>query len=56
MNFVFVNLDDTKDQFTKTSNAMMKGIQGTNVYAEGGLNSDIAKKYGVYGFKCQTLS
>ncbi len=51
MNFVFVNLDDTKDQFTKTSNAMMKGIQGTNVYAEGGLNSDIAKKYGVYGFK-----
>ncbi|RZJ29496.1 MAG: redoxin domain-containing protein, partial [Chryseobacterium sp.] len=51
MNFVFVNLDDTKDQFTKTSNAMLKGIQGTNVYAEGGLNSDIAKKYGVYGFK-----
>ncbi|WP_228453640.1 TlpA family protein disulfide reductase [Chryseobacterium aquaeductus] len=51
MNFVFVNLDDTKEQFTKTSNAMMKGIQGTNVYAEGGLNSDIAKKYGVYGFK-----
>ena len=51
MNFVFVNVDDTKDQFTKTSNAMMKGIQGTNVYAEGGLNSDIAKKYGVYGFK-----
>ena len=51
MNFVFVIVDDTKDQFTKTSNAMMKGLQGTNVYAEGGLNSDIAKKYGVYGFK-----
>jgi hypothetical protein len=29
----------------------MKGITGTNVYGEGGLNSDIAKKYGVYGFK-----
>ncbi|MGO4707605.1 TlpA family protein disulfide reductase [Chryseobacterium sp. 2TAF14] len=51
MNFVFVNLDDTKDQFIKTSNALLKGIPGTNVYGEGGLNSDIAKKYGVYGFK-----
>ncbi|SMP26639.1 TlpA family protein disulfide reductase [Chryseobacterium profundimaris] len=51
MNFVFVNVDDTKDQFMKTSNSLMKGITGTNVYGEGGLNSDIAKKYGVYGFK-----
>lgn len=51
MNFVFVNLDDTKDQFVKTSNALLKGIQGVNVYAENGLNSDIAKKYGIYGFK-----
>ena len=51
MNFVFVNVDDTKDQFIKTSNSLLKGIQGVNVYGEGGLNSDIAKKYGVYGFK-----
>ncbi|MDH6251141.1 thiol-disulfide isomerase/thioredoxin [Chryseobacterium sp. H1D6B] len=51
MNFVFVNLDDTKDQFTKTSNALLKGIQGVNVYGEKGLDSDIAKKFGVYGFK-----
>ncbi|MCW3160249.1 TlpA family protein disulfide reductase [Chryseobacterium oryctis] len=51
MNFVFVNVDDTKDQFVKTSNSLLKGITGTNVYAEGGLNSDIAKKYAVYGFK-----
>jgi thiol-disulfide isomerase/thioredoxin len=51
MNFVFVNVDDTKDQFVKTSNSLLKGIVGTNVYGEGGLNSDIAKKYGVYGFK-----
>ena len=51
MNFVFVNLDDTKDQFTKTSNAMFKGVAGTNVYGDGGLNSDVAKKFGVYGFK-----
>lgn len=30
---------------------MFKGIQGINVYGDGGLNSDIAKKYGIYGFK-----
>ncbi|WP_238554936.1 TlpA family protein disulfide reductase [Chryseobacterium sp. P1-3] len=51
MNFVYVNVDDTKDQFVKTSNSLLKGIQGVNVYAEGGMESDIAKKYGVYGFK-----
>ena len=51
MDFTFVNLDDTKDQFTKTSNAMMKGIPGNNVYGEGGLNSQIAKDLGIYGFK-----
>ncbi len=51
MNFVFVNLDDTKEQFVKTSNTLLKGLTGVNVYGEGGLNSDIAKKYGVYGFK-----
>lgn len=51
MNFTFVNLDDTKAQFLKTSNAMLKGISGNNVYAEGGLNSQIAKDLGIYGFK-----
>ncbi|SDJ53374.1 TlpA family protein disulfide reductase [Chryseobacterium jejuense] len=51
MNFVFVNVDDTKDQFIKTSNSLLKGIQGVNVYGEKGMESDIAKKYGVYGFK-----
>ncbi|QDP84796.1 TlpA family protein disulfide reductase [Chryseobacterium sp. SNU WT5] len=51
MDFVFVNLDDTKDQFTKTSNAMLSGIKGTKVYAENGMNSQIAKDLGIYGFK-----
>lgn len=51
MNFVYVNLDDTQDQFKKTSSTLMKGLPGTNVYGENGLNSDIAKKYGIYGFK-----
>lgn len=51
VDFAFVNLDDTKDQFTKTSSALMKGIPGTNAYAENGLNSQIAKDLGIYGFK-----
>ena len=49
--FTFVNLDDTKDQFMKTSNALLKGIPGTNVYGEGGLTSQIAQDLGLYGFK-----
>ena len=51
VDFTFVNLDDTKEQFTKTSNAMLKGIQGANVYGEGGMSSAVAKDYGIYGFK-----
>ena len=51
MNFSFVNLDDTKEQFIKTSNAMLKGIPGANLYGEGGMNSQIAKDFGIYGFK-----
>ncbi len=51
VNFAFVNLDDTKEQFTKTANALLKGIPGTNYYAEGGLSSDYAKKFFIYGFK-----
>lgn len=51
IDFVFVNFDDSKEQFVKTSSALLKGIKGTNVWADGGLNSDFAKKYGIYGFK-----
>ncbi len=51
LDFTFVNLDDTKDQFTKTSKAMLNGIKATNVYGENGLKSDVAKDYGIYGFK-----
>jgi len=51
MDFVYVNMDDSKDQFIKTSNAMMKGIPGNNVYAEGGLNSKFAEKWTIYSFK-----
>ena len=51
VNFAYVNLDDTKEQFVKTSNALLKGLPGTNVYAEGGINSKFAKDFGLYGFK-----
>ena len=51
MDFTFVNLDDTKDQFVKTSSALLKGIPGTNVYGDGGMNAQIAKDLGIYGFK-----
>lgn len=53
MNFAFINFDDNKEQFMKTSSSLMKGIPGTNYYADGGLNSDFAKKFGIYGFKLQ---
>lgn len=55
MDFTYVNLDDTKEQFIKTSNAMLKGIPGNNVYGEGGLNSQVAKDLGIYGFKLPTF-
>ena len=29
----------------------LKGIPGTNLYGEGGLNSQVAKDFGIYGFK-----
>lgn len=50
-NFVFINLDDTKDQFLKSYKAILKDVPGQNLYAEGGLNSAFAKDYKVYGFK-----
>lgn len=51
MDFVYVNLDDSKEQFIKTSNSMLKGFPGTQVYAEGGINSKFAADWGLYGFK-----
>ena len=51
MNFAFVNLDDTKDQFMKTSKAVFNGVKGVSFYGEGGLNSEIANQFAIYGFK-----
>ena len=51
VDFAFVDLDDTEAQFKKTSAALLKGVSGKNYYAANGLNSDMAKEFGVYGFK-----
>ncbi len=50
INFAFVNLDDTQDQFKKTANAMFKDIKGVNFYGENGMKAEIAKQFAVYGF------
>lgn len=51
INFAFVNLDDTQDQFKKTANAMFKEVKAVNFYGENGMKSEIAKQFAVYGFK-----
>ena len=51
INFAFVNLDDTQDQFKKTANAMFKDIKGVNFYGENGMKAEIIKQFAVYGFK-----
>lgn len=51
LNYVFVNLDDTKEQFVKTSTAVWKGIPGLNYYVKGGVNSRDAIRNGIYSFK-----
>ena len=51
VNYAYVNLDDTQEQFKKTSAALLKGFPGKHYWVEGGLNSGAAKKFGLYGFK-----
>ena len=51
VNFAFVNLDDTQEQFAKTSKAIFTGVNGTNFYGNGGMKSEIAQQFAVYGFK-----
>lgn len=51
LNFAYINLDDDFQQFSKTSQALLKGLKGTNLYAESGLKSDFAKQMKLYGFK-----
>ncbi|WP_392437422.1 TlpA family protein disulfide reductase [Cruoricaptor ignavus] len=50
MDFAFVNLDDTKEQFQKTSSAMFSGFPGKNYWIEGGINSKAARDFAIFGF------
>lgn len=51
LNYAYVNLDDTNEQFLKTSNALLKGFAGTQYWVKGGINANAAKAFGLYGFK-----
>lgn len=51
LQYTFINLDDTKEQFNKTSTALFQGISGTHYWLEGGINSKRAGELGLYGFK-----
>lgn len=55
VNFAFINLDDTQEQFVKSSKAIFGNIAGSNFYGKGGMNSEIAKQFAVYGFKMPSL-
>lgn len=50
-NYVYVNLDDTRDQFLKTSSALFKDLPGTQYWVEGGIGAKAATDFGLYGFK-----
>ncbi|MET7035275.1 TlpA family protein disulfide reductase [Elizabethkingia miricola] len=51
VNFVFIDVDDNAAQFKKTAVAMLSGTEGQKLYAKGGLKSEMAQKYALYGFK-----
>lgn len=50
-NFLFLNLDDTFAQFRKSAGEIFKGIPAINAYCPKGINSKMAKDYGLYDFK-----
>jgi len=51
VNFVQVSLDDDFQVFKKSSDSLLKDLSGQKLYVSGGLDSDVAKKYDLYGFK-----
>lgn len=55
LNFAFVNMDDTQEQFKKTSAAMFNGFSGENYFVEGGINAKTAKDFGLYAFKVPSV-
>ncbi|MDO4225656.1 MAG: redoxin domain-containing protein [Bergeyella zoohelcum] len=51
INFAYINLDDTNEQFTKTSKELLKGFAGEHYWIKGGVNSKTARDFGIYAFK-----
>ena len=51
LNVAYVNMDDDAKQFQKTSKSLFGGFTGVNLYAKGGLKSEVAQQLHIYGFK-----
>ncbi|MDE5450936.1 TlpA family protein disulfide reductase, partial [Elizabethkingia meningoseptica] len=46
-----VSMDDNTAAFKKSAVALLTGLDGQKLYAKGGLKSDAAQKFALYGFK-----
>ncbi|MDE5439300.1 redoxin domain-containing protein [Elizabethkingia meningoseptica] len=51
MNIAYVSMDDNTAAFKKSAVALLTGLDGQKLYAKGGLKSDAAQKFALYGFK-----
>ncbi|NAW51293.1 redoxin domain-containing protein [Elizabethkingia argentiflava] len=51
VNIVCIGMDDTMAQFKNAATSLLKEIDCQKLYAKGGLKSEIAQKYAIYGFK-----
>lgn len=49
--FIYINLDDTKEQFEKTNQLTLKELGEKSYWVEGGINAEQVKKMGVYSFR-----
>jgi thiol-disulfide isomerase/thioredoxin len=54
-NFLAINLDDTPAQFRKTAQAAFPSANITSLYAKGGMNSEVSKKFNLYSFKIPNI-
>ncbi|MHA7609301.1 TlpA family protein disulfide reductase [Elizabethkingia meningoseptica] len=51
MNIAYVSMDDNTAAFKKSAVALLTGLDGQKLYAKGGLKSNAAQKFALYGFK-----
>lgn len=55
LNIAYINMDDDAKQFQKTSKSLFNGFAGIQLYAKGGLKSEVAKQFHIYGFKLPSI-